>query len=349
MITVNYLGDPDNGVIFAGYVGSLLLAGAYLAVTCMTSAMTRNQVVSFILSVVICFFLILAGCPPVTDLLVHWARPARDQARRGVQRDDAFRRLPERRARFARRAVLPLGDRLLALHHRRDHPQPARGLNQLSIAMKQKKLETLLYSAVGVAVMFVVIVAVNFIASAAKTRIDLTEDKLYTLSAGTQGDPREARYAGEVRFYCSQSEARVPSQIRRLTRSASRICSANSARRRAARSRSARSIPKPDSDAEDAAQLDGVEGQQTRTGGEKFYLGLAVSLDPRRRRCRSSIPDRERLLEYDLARAIAPVITHEQAGRRRHERAADVRHADEPDDDAHGPAAASGRGCSSAN
>jgi ABC-2 type transport system permease protein len=72
VLTVNVLGEPDNGAIAAGYVGSLLLAGAYLALTCMTSAMTRNQVVAFILSVVICLFLILAGFNPVTDLLARW-------------------------------------------------------------------------------------------------------------------------------------------------------------------------------------------------------------------------------------------------------------------------------------
>ena len=75
-LTVNILGEPDNGALLAGYFGSLFLAGAYLAVTCMTSAMTRNQVVAFILSVVICLFLILAGFNPVTDLLVRWASPA---------------------------------------------------------------------------------------------------------------------------------------------------------------------------------------------------------------------------------------------------------------------------------
>src|SRR6266480_1804227 len=52
-ITVNYLGHPDNGVILGGYIGSLLMAGGYLAITAMTSAMTRNQVVSFIVSVVL--------------------------------------------------------------------------------------------------------------------------------------------------------------------------------------------------------------------------------------------------------------------------------------------------------
>ena len=85
VVTVNYLGgatifpfalgNADNGVILAGYIGSLLMAGAYLAISAMTSAMTRNQVVSFILAVVISLFLILAGYPPVTNLLVQWASP----------------------------------------------------------------------------------------------------------------------------------------------------------------------------------------------------------------------------------------------------------------------------------
>lgn len=75
-ITANWLGDPDNGQIVAGYAGSLMLAGAYLAITCMTSALTRNQVIAFILSVVTCLFLILAGFNPVTDLFTRWASPA---------------------------------------------------------------------------------------------------------------------------------------------------------------------------------------------------------------------------------------------------------------------------------
>lgn len=75
VLTVNFLGSPDNGVIFAAYVGSWLMAGAYLAVSCITSAMTRNQVVSFIVSVVFCLFLILAGFPPVVRLLSGWAKP----------------------------------------------------------------------------------------------------------------------------------------------------------------------------------------------------------------------------------------------------------------------------------
>jgi ABC-2 type transport system permease protein len=73
VITVEYLGDLDLGRAGAGYAASFLLAGAFLAITCMTSSLTRNQVVSFILAVVICLFLILAGWPPVTNMLVRWA------------------------------------------------------------------------------------------------------------------------------------------------------------------------------------------------------------------------------------------------------------------------------------
>ena len=75
IITVNWLGDPDNGVILSGYVGAALLAGAYLAVSCMTSAFTRNQVIAFILAVLICLLLILVGFSPLTDLLARWASP----------------------------------------------------------------------------------------------------------------------------------------------------------------------------------------------------------------------------------------------------------------------------------
>jgi len=121
-ITANWLGAPDNGIILAGYVGSFFLAGSYLAISCMTSALTRNQVISFILSVVICLFFILAGYTPVTDLLVRFASPLVvdiiasfsvmthfEGFQRGVidLRDFVFFRFP---------------DRFRAFYHQRDHP-----------------------------------------------------------------------------------------------------------------------------------------------------------------------------------------------------------------------------------
>lgn len=68
-ITVNWLGDPDNGVIVAGYIGSALMAGAFLAVGGCLSALTRSQVVAFILTVVVCFLMLLSGYPVVQDFI----------------------------------------------------------------------------------------------------------------------------------------------------------------------------------------------------------------------------------------------------------------------------------------
>jgi ABC-2 type transport system permease protein len=73
VVTTAYLGSPDNGAVLGGYIGTFLLAGAYTSVGLFTSALTKNQVISFILAVVICLFLLLAGWPPVTDLLINWA------------------------------------------------------------------------------------------------------------------------------------------------------------------------------------------------------------------------------------------------------------------------------------
>jgi ABC-2 type transport system permease protein len=72
-ITVNYLGQPDNGVILASYLGSWLMAGGFLAIGCCLSATTNNQVIAFILSVVVCFIFIVSGFPMVLDVFQSWA------------------------------------------------------------------------------------------------------------------------------------------------------------------------------------------------------------------------------------------------------------------------------------
>jgi len=72
-LTVNYLGAPDNGVILAAYIGSWLMAGGFLAIGSCMSAVTRSQVVAFILSVVTCFLFLLSGLPMVMNLFTGWA------------------------------------------------------------------------------------------------------------------------------------------------------------------------------------------------------------------------------------------------------------------------------------
>lgn len=75
-ITVNYLGKPDNGVIAAAYVGSFLMAGGFLAIGSAVSALTKNQVIAFVISVVVCFGFLISGYPPVMDFISGWAPQA---------------------------------------------------------------------------------------------------------------------------------------------------------------------------------------------------------------------------------------------------------------------------------
>jgi ABC-2 type transport system permease protein len=75
-ITVNYLGNPDNGAILAGYVGSMLMAGGFLAIGACLSATTRNQVIAFVITIVVCFGFLLSSFPMVLDLFSGWAPQA---------------------------------------------------------------------------------------------------------------------------------------------------------------------------------------------------------------------------------------------------------------------------------
>jgi ABC-2 type transport system permease protein len=78
-ITVNYLGDPDNGAIMAAYIGSLFMAGGFLAIGACLSAVTRNQVIAFIITIVVCFVFLVAGLPLVLDAFRGWvAQPIVD-------------------------------------------------------------------------------------------------------------------------------------------------------------------------------------------------------------------------------------------------------------------------------
>jgi ABC-type uncharacterized transport system involved in gliding motility auxiliary subunit len=173
--------------------------------------------------------------------------------------------------------------------------------------MKEKKLETLVFSTVGVVVMFVIVVAVNLIASALKTRVDLTEGKIYTLSPGTKAILKKIDAPVEVRFYYSQGQSRIPSQYKAYAKQVEDLL--NEFRQYAGGNLEIKKLdPEPDSEAEDLANLDGVEGQMVETG-DKFYLGIAISLDPQKVALPFLPPNRERLLEYDLARAISQVLS----------------------------------------
>jgi ABC-type uncharacterized transport system involved in gliding motility auxiliary subunit len=167
-----------------------------------------------------------------------------------------------------------------------------------------KKHENLIYSAIGLVALFLILIAVNFLITRVPARLDLTDGNLYTLSDGTRRILRGLEAPVKVRLYMSQGES-VPVPLRGF---AQRVEDLVREFKNAAGDKVVieRLDPKPDSDIEDAAQLDGIEPQQLFTG-EQFYLGIAVSQLDRKQAIPAVSPQRERLLEYDLIRAIARV------------------------------------------
>jgi len=175
--------------------------------------------------------------------------------------------------------------------------------------MQKKSIETILYSAAGIGVMVVLLVLFNFIVGFAPVRMDLTQEKAYTLSPGTRNILKKLDSTVTIRFYCTQAESATPETVYFKTY-AKRVEDLLEEFRQASNGKLVikKFNPEPDSDAEDSARLDGVEGTPLRDG-ERFYMGLAVSLLDEKQAIPFLDPNRERLLEYDLARAITGVVT----------------------------------------
>ena len=170
--------------------------------------------------------------------------------------------------------------------------------------MQKKSLETILYSTAGVVVMLVILIAVNFIAGTARARLDMTQEKAYTLSAGTRAILKKLDTPVTIRFYCTQSESATPETVF-LKGYARKVEDLLAEYKQAAggKLKVEKYDPQPDSDAEDSARLDGLEAQPL-PGADRFYLGLAVKCADEVQSIPFLAPNRERLLEYDLDRAI---------------------------------------------
>jgi gliding motility-associatede transport system auxiliary component len=157
-----------------------------------------------------------------------------------------------------------------------------------------------------------ILILFNFLAGAARGRLDLTQEKAYTLSAGTRAILKNLDSTVKIRFYCTQGGEPSSDSIL-LKTYAKKVEDLLGEYKQAAKGKLIieKYDPEPDSDAEDSARLDGVEGGML-PNGEKFYLGVAVSLLDEKQALPFLDPRRERLLEYDLSRAISRVTTQEK-------------------------------------
>ncbi len=173
-----------------------------------------------------------------------------------------------------------------------------------------KKYEHLLYSAIGLAALLLLLVAANYLISRLPSRLaDLTDGKLYTLSDGTKKILRGLASPVRLKLYILQGET-VPVPLRSfsqrvedLVREFKAVAGSNLIVERY--------NPKPDSEEEDAAQLDGIEPQQLYSG-EQFYLGAAINQLDRKQSIAAISPQRERLLEYRCS-ASASTRSHARA------------------------------------
>ena len=177
--------------------------------------------------------------------------------------------------------------------------------------MKEKNIEPILYSTAGIAAMLVVLIAFYVVTSAFKTRLDLTAEKAYTLSAGTRHILAKLDSPVTIRYYCSQAD--MPPELKPY---AQEIGDLLGEYQQAGKGKIIleKYDPQPDSDAEDSARLNGVQGEPLEMGGsDRVYLGLSISqldtkvaipswLDLARN------PSRERLLEYEVSRAVSRVV-----------------------------------------
>jgi ABC-type uncharacterized transport system involved in gliding motility auxiliary subunit len=167
------------------------------------------------------------------------------------------------------------------------------------------KFHSLLYSVVGVVAVLVLIVGINLLGGLFKFRSDLTENKLYTLSNGTKKILNKLDTDVVIRFYFSKDNASVPVPLRTYAQEVQDLLEEYQQFSHG-RIKVVKLDPKPDSDAEDSANLDGIEGQEVNLT-DKIYLGIAVSCLDSKATIPYLSPDRETLLEYDLSRSISSV------------------------------------------
>ena len=293
--TVVTLGSPDAGAIICGYLGSVLLAGAYVAVGMLASSLTRNQVISFVLALSACFVLLLAGWGPVTGFFSRWApawvvnavaalsfMPYFDAIKRGVVdlADVAY---------YASVMAFMLTAAHITLGERKTVAGVGRG-------------------AVALLALFVILAAANVITRNLRLRVDFTEEKLYSLSAGTRHMLSNLDEPVTLKLFFNSSNPRVPSGLRTYARQVEDLLTEY---RIAGKGNLIvqKLDPKPDSDEEEWARKYGIAGQAVEMFGSPLYFGLVASAGNAEAVLPGLDPRMQQMLEFNISRMIHQV-TH---------------------------------------
>lgn len=176
--------------------------------------------------------------------------------------------------------------------------------------MRTRTFDSPIFAVAALAALFVVLLGINVIVSKMRWQADLTAERAFTLSGGTREMLAGLKSPVQVRFYYSQSDEAMPAGLKNYAQVVNDLLDAMHQASNG-KLQIQRLDPKPDSEAEDSARLDGVD-PQVFPNGDRIYLGLGFSQLDRKSAMPFLAPDRERLLEYDIARAIAAVTSAER-------------------------------------
>jgi len=296
-LTAGYLGSPDWGAVFCGYLGSLLLAGASVAIGVFASTLSRSSVVGFVVSLALVFALLIIGFDPVIGAVAAWGVPtAITDAVASCSLLSHFEAL--------RRGVVDLAD--VGYYF---------GVMVFMLAAAKTVTDGRRGASKGVvALVLVAAIAASSVVILANLplRADMTAEKLYTLSKGSKAVLGQLTEDVTFKYYVSSSSAEMPMALKTYANQVGNLL------KEYERAGGGRLVveeydPKPDSDAEEWAQRYGVEPQ---TGGNPFgagiYFGIVAVCGDREETLGVLSPRTESTLEYDLTRLVTRVAWPER-------------------------------------
>ena len=295
--TTAWLGTPDWGAVFCGYLGSFMLAGAATAIGVFASSLSRSQVIGFVAALAITFAMLLIGFDPVVNAVANWGVPAAVvNAVASCSLMSHFESL--------RRGVIDFADigyyvavivfMLAAAHAVTDGQKNG----------KQK-------GALGLVLLAAVLGAANLILASMSLRIDLTAEGLYTLSKGSKAVLGKLDENVTLKFYFSSSSAETPMAVKTY---ANQVQSLLKEYELAGNGNIVLEAydPKPDSDAEEWAQRYGIEPQNMTPFGQPVYFGLVAVCGDREETLAHLSQRTESTLEYDVTRLVTRVAWPER-------------------------------------
>ena len=295
-LTVGYLGSPDWGAVFCGYLGSFLMAGAAAAVGVCASTLSRSSVVGFVISLAMLFVLMIVGFDPVVGAVAGWGVPTWiTDAVAGCSLLKHFESM--------RRAVVDFADIgyyagviVFFLAAAKTITDGRRGASR---------------GVVGLGLLAAIVVAADLVLAALPLRFDFTAERLYTLSDGSKAVLAKLEEDVTLKLYVSSSSAEMPIALKTY---AQRVGNLLREYERASGGHLALETydPKPDSDAEEWPQRYGIEPQTVNPFGSPVYFGLVAVCGDHEETLGVVSPKTESTLEYDVTRLVTRVAWPER-------------------------------------